>query len=196
MSSRRKSRLSTGRSMSSECQHISRSSWTATAAGRVAERSVFPGHQQGAESVQYVVETASRIDLPWLTLYAFSLENNLKRPKTEVNFLMRLLPLLPDQQCAADERQQRHALPTLAARMSYPPRCQEQMQAAARGDGAQYRDGADAGAELRGAVRDNRRVCSAVAGTRRRQGGDAEGITEEDLHRHLYTAHMPDPDLA
>ena len=40
--------------------------------------------------MQYVVETASRINLPWLTLYAFSLENNLRRPKTEVNFLMRL----------------------------------------------------------------------------------------------------------
>ena len=51
----------------------------------------FLGHQQGAESVQFVVETASRINLPWLTLYAFSLENNLRRPKTEVNFLMRLL---------------------------------------------------------------------------------------------------------
>ena len=51
----------------------------------------FLGHQQGAEAVHFVVETASRIDLPWLTLYAFSLENNLRRPKTEVNFLMRLL---------------------------------------------------------------------------------------------------------
>src|SRR6202522_596964 len=51
----------------------------------------FLGHQQGAESVQFVVETASRINLPWLTLYAFSLENNLRRPKTEVNFLMKLL---------------------------------------------------------------------------------------------------------
>jgi undecaprenyl diphosphate synthase len=51
----------------------------------------FFGHQQGAESVQYVVETAARIDLPWLTLYAFSLENSLRRPKAEVNFLMRLL---------------------------------------------------------------------------------------------------------
>jgi undecaprenyl diphosphate synthase len=51
----------------------------------------FLGHQQGAQAVQYVVETASRINLPWLTLYAFSLENNLRRPKTEVNFLMRLL---------------------------------------------------------------------------------------------------------
>jgi len=40
----------------------------------------FLGHQQGAKSVQLVTETASRIGLPWLTLYAFSLENNLRRP--------------------------------------------------------------------------------------------------------------------
>ena len=51
----------------------------------------FLGHQQGAESVQFVVETASRIDLPFLTLYAFSLENNLRRPRAEVSFLMKLL---------------------------------------------------------------------------------------------------------
>src|SRR5436305_13872526 len=51
----------------------------------------FLGHQQGAESVQFVVETASRINLPFITLYAFSLENNLRRPRTEVNFLMKLL---------------------------------------------------------------------------------------------------------
>jgi undecaprenyl diphosphate synthase len=51
----------------------------------------FVGHKQGAESVQFIVETASRINLPWLTLYAFSLENNLRRPRLEVSFLMRLL---------------------------------------------------------------------------------------------------------
>ena len=41
----------------------------------------FLGHQQGARSVQLVTETASRIGLPWLTLYAFSLENSLRRPR-------------------------------------------------------------------------------------------------------------------
>jgi len=51
----------------------------------------FLGHQQGAESVRFVVEAAARIDLQWLTLYAFSLENNLRRPKSEVSFLMKLL---------------------------------------------------------------------------------------------------------
>jgi undecaprenyl diphosphate synthase len=51
----------------------------------------FLGHRQGAKSAQAVIDTASQIGLPWLTLYAFSLENNLRRPKAEVNFLMRLL---------------------------------------------------------------------------------------------------------
>ncbi|GAC1649393.1 MAG: isoprenyl transferase [Acidobacteriaceae bacterium] len=51
----------------------------------------FLGHQQGAESVQFVTETASRINVPFITLYAFSLENNLRRPRSEVNFLMKLL---------------------------------------------------------------------------------------------------------
>jgi len=51
----------------------------------------FLGHQRGAKSVQLVTETASRIGLPWLTLYAFSLENSLRRPRAEISFLMRLL---------------------------------------------------------------------------------------------------------
>src|SRR4030081_2552019 len=45
----------------------------------------FLGHQKGAESVQYVVDTASRITLPRLPPYAFSLENKHRRPKSEVS---------------------------------------------------------------------------------------------------------------
>ena len=87
--SRRTSWPSTAASIPPACPATSPSSWTATAAGPASARlKRFLGHQQGAESVQYVVETASRIDLPWLTLYAFSLENNLRRPKAEVSFLM------------------------------------------------------------------------------------------------------------
>ena len=58
----------------------------------------FLGHQQGAKSVQLVTETASRIGLPWLTLYAFSLENNLRRPRAEVAFLAALPELGPGAQ--------------------------------------------------------------------------------------------------
>lgn len=48
------------------------------------------GHYAGLESVREVIETAARLHLAHLTLYAFSVEN-WKRPKTEVNALMRLL---------------------------------------------------------------------------------------------------------
>ena len=51
----------------------------------------FIGHRQGMQSVRAVVETGARIHLPWITLYAFSAENWKRRPKTEVDFLFRLL---------------------------------------------------------------------------------------------------------
>src|SRR5205807_5527880 len=42
-------------------------------------------------AVRYVTETAARIGLPALTLYAFSAENFLRRPPGEIKFLMKLL---------------------------------------------------------------------------------------------------------
>jgi undecaprenyl diphosphate synthase len=62
--------------------------------GRWAKRRHLPriaGHRQGVEAVRYVIETAARIGLPAITLYAFSAENFLRRPHTEINFLMKLL---------------------------------------------------------------------------------------------------------
>ena len=48
------------------------------------------GHRQGVENVKRIVECARDIDLKYLTLYAFSVEN-WNRPKLEVRALMRLL---------------------------------------------------------------------------------------------------------
>ena len=61
--------------------------------GRWAERRGLPrveGHRAGIASVREAVETCARLDVPVLTLYAFSVEN-WKRPKTEVDVLMKLL---------------------------------------------------------------------------------------------------------
>src|SRR5215469_10417921 len=61
--------------------------------GRWARRRHMPrvaGHRAGVAAVRSTVETAARIHLPALTLYAFSAEN-WKRPGTEISFLMRLL---------------------------------------------------------------------------------------------------------
>ncbi|MDA9803548.1 isoprenyl transferase [Flavobacteriaceae bacterium] len=48
------------------------------------------GHQNGAKTVKEVVETCAKINVKYLTLYAFSTEN-WKRPKLEVELLMKLL---------------------------------------------------------------------------------------------------------
>jgi undecaprenyl diphosphate synthase len=61
--------------------------------GRWANRRGLPrdeGHRKGVENVEKIVEKAGEIGIRYLTLYAFSAEN-WKRPKSEVDALMRLL---------------------------------------------------------------------------------------------------------
>src|SRR5205085_5407681 len=62
--------------------------------GRWARRRHLPriaGHRAGVASVRSTVETAARIGVPSLTLYAFSVENWKRRPRGETAFLMELL---------------------------------------------------------------------------------------------------------
>jgi len=62
--------------------------------GRWARRKHLPrvaGHRAGVEAVRSTIETAARIHIPALTLYAFSEENWKRRPRSEVDFLMNLL---------------------------------------------------------------------------------------------------------
>jgi undecaprenyl diphosphate synthase len=166
----------------------------------------FLGHQQGAESVQYVVETASRINLPWLTLYAFSLENNLRRPKTEVSFLMKLLKsyLIGNVKRMNDNN----------VRMAYigrthdlPQEVQDTMQWAmestAKNSGTTLTLALNYGArsEIVDAVRKILTDLTTEAHTRGCSvedllgAGALDSLDESTISRALYTAHMPDPDL-
>ena len=153
----------------------------------------FLGHQQGAKSVQMVTETASRIGLPWLTLYAFSLENNLRRPRAEVSFLMRLPRsyLESNLQRMMDNNVR---IRYIGRTRELPPEVQDKMQwaaeATARNTGTTLTLALNYGArsEMVDAFR-------SLARELKQTGASAEQITEEDIHRHLYTAHMPDPDL-
>ncbi len=167
----------------------------------------FLGHQQGAESVHFVVETASRINLPYLTLYAFSLENNLRRPRNEVSFLMKLLRnfLVGNVQRMNDNN----------VRMRYigrthelPPDVQETLRWAeaetVRNTGTTLTLALNYGARAeivdatRGILRDLLaealcRGCS-VDDLLSVNGG-VDSINEEALSRQMYTRDMPDPDL-
>ena len=167
----------------------------------------FLGHQQGAESVQFVVETASRIDLPWLTLYAFSLENNLRRPKAEVSFLMKLLKnyLVGNVKRMNDNN----------VRMTYigrtrelPAEIQETMQ------WAQEETAGNTGTTLTLAlnygsrteiVDGARALVSTLIEEAHTRGCSLEDLLQVDglesrldeaqLAANFYTGHMPDPDL-
>jgi undecaprenyl diphosphate synthase len=61
--------------------------------GRWAKRRHLPriaGHRAGISAVRQAVEACARLGVPYLTLYAFSIEN-WKRPHTEIKLLMGLL---------------------------------------------------------------------------------------------------------
>jgi undecaprenyl diphosphate synthase len=153
----------------------------------------FLGHQQGAKSVQLVTETASRIGLPWLTLYAFSLENNLRRPRAEVNFLMRLLRsyLESNLQRMMDNNVRIRYIGRIH---ELPPEVQDKMRwaadATARNTGTTLTLALNYGSrtEMVDAFR-------ALAAEIKLGRLNPDRISEDDIHRHLYTAHMPDPDL-
>ena len=167
----------------------------------------FLGHQQGAESVQFVVETASRIDLPWLTLYAFSLENNLRRPKQEVSFLMKLLKTyLVGNVKRMNDNNVRMAY--IGRTAGLPQEIQDTMQ------WAQEETGKNTGTTLtlalhygsRSEIVDaTRALVSQLIAEAHQRGCSLEDllqvdglesrIEEADLAANLYTAHMPDPDL-
>jgi undecaprenyl diphosphate synthase len=161
----------------------------------------FFGHTQGAETVQYVVETASRIELPWLTLYAFSIENRLRRPQEEVGFLMKLLHLyLVKNVKRMNDNNVRIAY--IGRTHELPPDVQETMRwaadATAKNTGTTLTLALNYGSRVE--ILDSMRN---LVRQQMAEGKTAEEIVqllaseaaEEKLSQQMYTAHMPDPDL-
>jgi undecaprenyl diphosphate synthase len=161
--------------------------------GRWAKRRHLPriaGHRAGIRAVRQAVEACARLGVPYLTLYAFSVEN-WKRPHTEVKLLMGLLreylkkeigelnrqnirlevigriqalpkPVFQDLQNALDQTRQNTGLRLVLA-LNYGGR-----------------------AELVDAVRE------LLAHAKR--NGEIK-VDESLLSEHLYTRGLPDPDL-
>jgi undecaprenyl diphosphate synthase len=168
--------------------------------GRWAGRRHLPriaGHRAGADSARTAIETCARLGLPALTLYAFSLEN-WRRPKAEIDFLMRLL-----------RQYLKTELPVLHRnniRLKIIGRT-DQLPEGVRAD-------AEKGVEL---TASNSGMCLTVAlnyGGRaelvdafnsildrlRRNGTNGHGpaehrVDEQMIADHLYTAGLPEPDL-
>ena len=165
--------------------------------GRWAKRRHMPrvaGHKAGVSSVRETVETAARIKIPALTLYAFSAENWQRRPAQETGFLMRLLQHYLKQEVPTLNKNNIR-LEYIGRQHELPPAVQERMQwaheATAKNTGMTLTLALNYGArnELVDAFD------SILKAARQNGGVDHIRIDEETISRHLYTRHLPDPDL-
>ncbi len=163
--------------------------------GRWARRRHLPrvaGHKAGVRAARNVIETCARLKIPALTLYAFSVEN-WRRPKAEIDFLMRLL-----------REYLRKELPTIHKNnirlivIGRPGQLPQEV----RDDitEAMHTTAANSGMQLVVALNYGGRTelvdaFNAILDHVRHNGIDTFRVDEQIISQHLYTAGLPDPDL-
>ncbi len=161
--------------------------------GRWAKRRHLPriaGHRAGIRAVRQVVEASARVGVPYLTLYAFSVEN-WKRPPTEVKLLMNLLREYLKKEVDELNRQD-ISLGVIGRISELPVAVQRDLESALertrRNTGLRLTLALNYGAraELVDAVR-------SLVDRLRRNGSTV--IDETTFSQHLYTRGLPDPDL-
>jgi undecaprenyl diphosphate synthase len=161
--------------------------------GRWAKRRRLPriaGHRAGIRAVRQAVEACARLGVPYLTLYAFSVEN-WKRPHTEVKLLMGLLREYLKKEIGELNRQNVR-LGVIGRVAELPGAVQHDLEVTldqTRGNSGLRLTLAlnyGARAELIDAVR-------SLVEYQQRNG--SMSIDETTFSQHLYTRGLPDPDL-
>jgi undecaprenyl diphosphate synthase len=169
--------------------------------GRWAQRRHLPrvaGHRAGVESARIIIETCARLHLPALTLYAFSMEN-WRRPKSEIDFLMRLLRQYLRKELPVIHRNNIRL--RIIGRIEQLP---EEVQAdMAKGVALTAQN---SGMILTVALNYGARAelvdaFNAILDRLRKKAANGNGalanfrVDEETIAENLYTAGLPDPDL-
>jgi undecaprenyl diphosphate synthase len=150
------------------------------------------GHRAGAGAVREVVEAAARLGLEALTLYAFSVEN-WKRPKEERDMLWLLLREYLQMEMAT-LLQNNIRLKVIGRTHELP----EEVQADLRDAVAQTQG--NSGLLLNVALNYGARAelvdaFNAILERLRSEGANGAQVDEQVISDHLYTRHLPDPDL-
>jgi len=163
--------------------------------GRWAKKRGLPrvaGHREGMNTVKKIVREADRLGVKILTLYAFSTEN-WKRPKDEVDYLMRL-----------PEQFMKSYLPELIEKnvrvmvMGDESRLPEATQKAV--NTAKEKTANNDGMILNFALNygSRKEITDAVKGIAEKVKNGSlvpDEITEDIIENHLLSCHLPDPDL-
>jgi undecaprenyl diphosphate synthase len=163
--------------------------------GRWARRRHLPrvaGHRAGVQTARTTIETCAKLNIPALTLYAFSMEN-WRRPKSEIDFLMRLLREYLRRELPVIQRNNIRLL-VIGRQDQLPPAVRADIDRATRqtagNSGMKLAVALNYGgrAELVDAFND-------ILDHVRSNGLATACVDEEMISRHLYTAELPDPDL-
>ncbi len=150
------------------------------------------GHRQGANSVEAALTACGELGIPYLTLYAFSNEN-WKRPKEELDFLMGLLRTYLANQT---ERLIKNGvrLQVIGRRDGLSPDVIDAIDQAIE----KCKDGAKQTLVLAINYGSRQEIVDAVREIAFdvQQGRiNIEAIDESTIAKHLYTRDYPDPDL-
>ena len=163
--------------------------------GRWAKAHNLPrieGHRQGTEAVKRTLKLAQDHGIPFITLYAFSVEN-WNRPKDEVDALMDLLDkFLADQLKELIKREIR--LRVIGRFEELPAHIQERLQKTEQATAhfTKYTLGLALNYGSRTEIIDALR---AVTKASKSGGLNIDNFDYNDLRRYLQTGDMPDPDL-
>jgi undecaprenyl diphosphate synthase len=163
--------------------------------GRWAKQRHLPrveGHRHGAESVRAVVRTAGEIGIKFLTLYAFSVEN-WNRPKEEVDTLMQYLARFLKSELAELNRYNVR-LEAIGQIYRLPESVQVQLQKTRAA--LEHNNGLTLTLALSyGGRYEIVEACRSLAAKVKEGQLEPAEINEKAFAEHLYTRHMPDPDL-
>ena len=163
--------------------------------GRWAKQRHLPrveGHRHGVESVRAIVKAAGEVGVKYLTLYAFSVEN-WNRPKDEVDTLMKYLARFLKGEIGELNRNNVR-LEAIGQIYRLPEFAQEQLRktqaALAKNNGLTLVLALSYGGRTE--IVDGVREIAAKV----KQGKiEPAEINEQLIAQHLYTRHLPDPDL-
>ena len=171
--------------------------------GRWAQKRHLPrvaGHRAGVKTARQIIESCARLKLPCLTLYAFSLEN-WRRPQAEVDFLMRLLREYLSRELPSIHKNN-IKLQVIGRSGQLPDEVRKDiedgMRLTANNTGMRLVVALNYGAraEIVDAFRAQLEQQLAAGQTPEQIiAALKQESAEENLGHHLYTAHMPDPDL-
>ena len=163
--------------------------------GRWAKKRNLPriaGHHEGMKTVRKITRIANDIGIKVLTLYAFSTEN-WKRPKVEIDFLMKLpgeflstyLPELIEQNVKVEMIGNFDLLPEHTRKS-----IQRAIDATANNDGMTLNFAMNYGSRLE-LIQCMQEIAQLAA-----EGKiDPSDIDESLIESHLMTSHLPEPDL-